>query len=88
MAEQAAADMAEGQSMLRTRMMQLVQQAIFEETGELVTPDARIRLLVTDSLEMASLVQALEDATGKEIPDDDAQRLFTVQDIVNYAEAN
>lgn len=65
-----------------------VQTAIEQETGTLATPDARIRSLVTDSLELASLIQTLEDATGKEIPDEDAQRLFTVQDVVNYVEAH
>lgn len=68
--------------------LEKVQKAIAEETGEEVMPDTRLVTLVTDSLEMASLVQALEDALGKEIDDSNAQNLFTVQDIVNYAEAN
>jgi len=65
-----------------------VTEAIYQETGELVTPDCRLVSLVTDSLEKASLIQTLEDALGKEIPDEDAQTLFTVGDIVKYAEAH
>lgn len=65
-----------------------VRAAIAIETGEEVTPDTRLVTLVTDSLEMASLIQSLEDALGKDIPDCDAQNLFSVQDIVKYAEAH
>lgn len=67
--------------------LEKVQKAIAEETGEEVMPDTRLVTLVTDSLEMASLIQALEDALGKNIEDVNAQSLFTVQDVVNYAEA-
>jgi acyl carrier protein len=63
-----------------------VRAAIWLETGETITPDTRLVTLVTDSLEMASLIQALEDGLGKEIPDCEAQNLFSVQDIVNYSE--
>jgi acyl carrier protein len=73
---------------LRSETLQKVTAAIYEETGELATPEARIRTFVTDSLELASMIQTLEDITGKDIPDEDIQRLFTVQDIVNYLEAH
>jgi acyl carrier protein len=65
-----------------------VREVVAQEIGEEVTPDTRLVTLVTDSLEMASLIQALEDGLGKEIPDCEAQNLFSVQDIVNYAEAH
>ena len=74
--------------MIRSNMEVKVTEVIYRETGELVTPDCRLISLVTDSLEMASLIQALEDAVGKDIPDEDAQTLFTVADVVRYAEAH
>jgi acyl carrier protein len=74
--------------MIRSETEATVTETIYRETGELVTPDCRIVSLVTDSLERMSLMQALEDALGKEIPDEEAQTLFTVQDVVNYAEAH
>lgn len=40
---------------------------------------------LTDSLEMAALLLELETALGIEIPDDDAQKLLAVQDVVIYA---
>jgi acyl carrier protein len=63
-----------------------VRQTIRLETGELVTPDTRLVTLVTDSLEMASLVTELENAFGFDIPDEDMQKLFTVKDVVDYVE--
>ena len=74
--------------MMRSETEVKVTETIYRETGELVTPDCRLISLVTDSLERVSLLQALEDALGKEIPDEDAQTLFTVADVVRYAEAH
>lgn len=65
-----------------------VRETIALETGEMVMPDTRLVTLVSDSLEMANLVLELEAATGKEIPDEDLPKLFTIQDVVNYAEAH
>lgn len=65
-----------------------VREVMAIETGEEVTPDTRLVSLVTDSLEMANLVLELEGRLGVEIPDEDLCNLFTVQDVVNYAEAH
>lgn len=43
--------------------------------------------LDADSLEIAQLVLDLEDEFHCEIPDDDLANVFTVGDIVKYAEA-
>lgn len=52
-----------------------------------VTPETHLRD-IADSLEIASLVMELEGIFGIEIPDEDLCKLFTVADIVNYAEAH
>jgi acyl carrier protein len=67
---------------------QKIRQAVATETGEEVTPDTRLVSLVTDSLEMANLILELEGALGIEIPDEDAQKLYLVRDVVAYAEAH
>jgi acyl carrier protein len=65
-----------------------VRRVLIEEVGV----DAHIEPLCTlshigiDSLEMSQLMLELEDEFGIEIPDDDMQKIFTVQDIVNYAD--
>jgi acyl carrier protein len=37
-----------------------------------------------NSLEMVELVMALEEAHGIEIPDEDAEKFRTVQDVIDY----
>jgi NADH dehydrogenase (ubiquinone) 1 alpha/beta subcomplex 1, acyl-carrier protein len=37
-----------------------------------------------DSLDVVELVMAFEEEFGIEIPDTDADRIFTVEDAVNY----
>ena len=40
-----------------------------------------------DSLDFIELITAVEDTFGIEIPDDDMEKLGTVQDAVNYIES-
>ena len=50
-----------------------------------VTPEASfVEDLKADSLEVVELIMALEDEFGISIPDEDAEKLQTVQDAVNY----
>lgn len=44
--------------------------------------------LGADSLDTVELVMALEDEFGLEIPDEEAEKIATVQDAVNYITAN
>jgi acyl carrier protein len=56
---------------------------------EIITPEAHvIDDLGADSLDIVELVMALEEAFDLEIPDDDAEKIRTVQDIFQYLEQN
>lgn len=65
-----------------------VKQIIMEKLGvseEQVTSEASfIDDLNADSLDIVELVMELEDAFGLEIPDEDAEKLKTVQNAVDY----
>jgi len=68
-----------------------VKRVLVEEMGcdaKEVTPDARLKRLGLDSMEMAQLVLELEDEFSLTIPDDDMQGLFTVEDVVRYADSH
>ena len=53
--------------------------------AEQVTPTARfIEYLGADSLDTVELVMAFEEEFGAEIPDEQAEKLLTVGDVVNY----
>jgi acyl carrier protein len=52
---------------------------------EMITPEAHVvDDLGADSLDIVELVMALEEAFDLEIPDDDAEKIRTVQDIHTY----
>jgi acyl carrier protein len=54
-----------------------------------VTPEARLREdLEADSLDLVELIMKFEDSFGAEISDDDAQKITTVGQAVNYVDAN
>lgn len=54
---------------------------------EKVTPEARFREdLEADSLDLVELIMAFEDKFGGEISDEDAQKISTVGEAVNYVE--
>ena len=67
---------------------QKVKDIIINELGveaEKVTPDASfVEDLGADSLDTVELVMAFEEEFGMEIPDEEAEKLQTVRDAVNY----
>ncbi|MBO4362896.1 MAG: acyl carrier protein [Clostridia bacterium] len=44
--------------------------------------------LGADSLDVVELVMALEENFGVEIPDEEAEKISTIGDIVNYIESH
>ena len=57
--------------------------------GEKITPDATfVDDLGADSLDVVELVMALEEEFEIEIPDEEAEKLQTVQNVVDYVDAN
>lgn len=68
-----------------------IQTIITEKLGvdkNQVTPTASfIEDLGADSLDTVELVMALEEAYNLDIPDDHAEKLKTVNDVVEYIES-
>ncbi|HXT42477.1 MAG TPA: acyl carrier protein [Candidatus Angelobacter sp.] len=69
---------------------QRVKGIITEQLGvnpDQVTPDAKfIEDLGADSLDTVELVMALEEEFGQEIPDEEAEKLQSVGDVIKYIE--
>jgi len=68
-----------------------VKQIIAEKLGvseDKITPNASfVDDLGADSLDQVELIMAFEDAFDIEIPDEDAEKLKTVKDALNYLES-
>ena len=69
---------------------QKIKDIIVEQLGvnaDQVTPDAKfIEDLGADSLDTVELVMALEEEFGQEIPDEEAEKLQSVGDVIKYIE--
>ncbi|MGL2697054.1 acyl carrier protein [Helicobacter pylori] len=54
-----------------------------------VTPEAEfVKDLGADSLDVVELIMALEEKFGIEIPDEQAEKIVNVGDVVKYIEGN
>ena len=69
-----------------------VKSIIVEQLGvdeEEVTPDASfVDDLGADSLDTVELVMALEEEFETEIPDEDAEKITTVQQAIDYVKSH
>ncbi len=67
-----------------------VKGIIVEQLGvnaDQVTPESKfIEDLGADSLDTVELVMALEEEFGQEIPDEDAEKLQSVGDVIKHIE--
>ena len=71
-----------------TNVDEKIKNIIIEQLGvsaDEVVPEASfVDDLGADSLDLVELVMVLEEEFGKEIPDEDAEKIQTVQDVTNY----
>jgi len=69
-----------------------VKNIVVEQLGvsvDEVVPEASfVDDLGADSLDLVELVMVLEEEFGKEIPDEDAEKIQTVHDVINYIKNN
>jgi acyl carrier protein len=67
-----------------------IKSVIVDQLGvsaEEVTPEASfIEDLGADSLDIVELIMALEEEYEIEIPDEDAEKIQTVQDVISYVQ--
>ena len=66
----------------------LMAQQFEIETKEITLDTNFQEDLDADSIDLTEFILTLEDAFGKEIPDEDAVKIKTVSDAVNYINEN
>jgi acyl carrier protein len=71
---------------------QKVKDIIVDQLGvnaDQVSPDAKfIEDLGADSLDTVELIMGLEEEFGIEVPDEEAENLMSVGDVIRYVEEN
>ncbi|HET6934892.1 MAG TPA: acyl carrier protein [Candidatus Angelobacter sp.] len=73
---------------LEDRVTQIVVDQLGVEPAEVVPRASFVDDLGADSLDRVELVMAFEEAFSLEIPDDDAEKIVTVQDAIQYIQKN
>ncbi|MCI6151700.1 MULTISPECIES: acyl carrier protein [Fusobacterium] len=73
-------------------MLEKIKEIVVEQLGvdaDQVTPEANfIEDLGADSLDTVELIMAFEEEFDVEIPDTDAEKIKTVQDVIDYIESH
>jgi len=70
------------------RVKKIVVEQLGVEESAVTNEASFVEDLGADSLDTVELVMALEEEFGCEIPDDEAEKITTVQQAVDYIQAN
>ncbi len=71
---------------LEEKIKEIIVEQLGVSAAEVVPEASFIDDLGADSLDIVELVMALEEEWGLEIPDDDAEKIQTIQDAITYIE--
>lgn len=68
------------------KVVEITAEQLGLDTDEVKLESSFVDDLRADSLDIVELIMALEDEFEMEIPDEDAEKLRTVSDVVGYIE--
>lgn len=71
-------------SEIETRVKKIVVEQLGVKENEVTVDASFVDDLGADSLDTVELVMALEEEFETEIPDEDAEKIVTIKDAVNY----
>lgn len=66
------------------KVKEIIVEQLSVSTEEVVPEASFVDDLGADSLDLVELIMVMEEKFGQEIPDEDAEKLQTVQDAINY----
>ena len=74
-------------SEMETKLTQIVVDQLGVEADKVVPSAKFVDDLGADSLDLVEMIMALEEEFGVEIPDEDAEKIVSVQDAIDYIAA-
>lgn len=74
-------------SELLEKIKKIVSEQLDVDPDQVVPEASFVDDLGADSLDLTELIMAMEDEFDMEIDDEEAQKLRTVQDVINYIES-
>lgn len=73
---------------IETRVKGIVAEQLGTDAKDIKNGDSFVEDLNADSLDTVELVMALEEEFGTEIPDEEAEKITTVQLAIDYVTKN
>lgn len=71
---------------MEARLRKIVVEQLGVEESKVVPSASFVEDLNADSLDLVELIMSLEEEFGIEIPDEDAEKIITFGDALNYLE--
>jgi acyl carrier protein len=73
---------------LQEKVKQIIVEQLGVDEAEVTSSASFVDDLGADSLDQVELIMAFEEAFDIEIPDEEAEKIKTVQDAIDYIEKN
>ncbi len=70
------------------KIKEIIVEQLGVEADQVVAEASFVNDLGADSLDTVELIMAFEEEFGVEIPDEEAEKIKTVKDVLDYIEAN
>ena len=69
------------------KVIEIISQKLNLSKDQIKPEASFVDDLGADSLDLVELVMAMEEAFGMEVPDEEAEKLRTVKDVIEYIKA-
>ncbi len=72
---------------IEEKVIEIIAQKLNLSKDQIKPEASFVDDLGADSLDLVELVMAMEEAFGMEVPDEDAEKLRTVKDVIEYVKS-